>query len=101
MPVGKEKCDMVDSSCRIKLFCLIKSSHTAFRTVRGKRIKKYRDTQSGHIKKEDKPPPAVPVSLHELLNADLKQIADPLPSGGVGKLFCCDRLSMGCRDPPN
>ena len=98
--MGKEKCNIADMDCCIKLFCLVKPSHTAFRTVRGKRTKRY-PTQAGHVRKEDKPPPAVPMFLHELLSADLKQIADPLPLGRSGKLFCCDRFSADCRGPPN
>ena len=47
---------MADANRRIKLFRLIKPSHTAFRAARGKRTKSCRGKQVGHTKKEDKPP---------------------------------------------
>lgn len=92
---------MADNSCRIKLFHLVKPSHTAFRTARGKKTKRCRDKRVGHTKKEDKPPPAVSDSLCELLNAALKQIADFPSLCGIGNLFFRGDFSVGCRDPPN
>ena len=96
----KEICDMVGANCRIKLFRLVKPSHTAFRTARGKRTKSSRDKQVGHAKKVDKPPPAVSESLCGLLNAHLTQIADCPFFYGIGNLFFHDDRFVGCRDPP-
>ena len=62
---------MADANRRIKLFRLIKPSHTAFRAARGKRTKSCRGKQVGHTKKEDKPPPAASGFPRGLLNADL------------------------------
>ena len=107
---------MADNSCRIKLFHLVKPSHTAFRTARGRLSRKKRDTQAGHIRKEEKPPPAAqaghirkeekpppaaPVSRPGLLNADQAQVADSPFLHGIGNLFFTYNLSVGCRDPPN
>ncbi len=92
---------MADANRRIKLFRLIKPSHTAFRTAQGKRTKSCRGKQVGHTKKEDKPPPAASESLCGLLNADLKQIADIPSLCGIGNLFFRDDFSVGCRDPPD
>ena len=90
---------MADKSCRIKLFHLVKPSHTAFRTARGKRTKSCRGKQVDHTKKEEKPPPAVSGSLCGLLNADLTQIADCPFFYGIGNLFFHDDRFVGCRDP--
>ena len=98
--MDKEKCNMADNSCRIKLFHLVKPSHTAFRTARGRLSRKKRDTQAGHIRKEEKPPPAAPVSCPGLLNADQAQVADCPFFYGIGNLFFHDDRFVGCRDPP-
>ncbi|MCI7473229.1 MAG: hypothetical protein MSB10_06055 [Clostridiales bacterium] len=92
---------MADNSCRIKLFHLVKPSHTAFRTARERLSRKKRDTQAGHIRKKEKPPPAAPVSRPGLLNADQAQVADSPFLHGIGNLFFTYNLSVGCRDPPN
>ena len=97
----KEICDMVGTNCRIKLFRLVKPSHTAFRTARGRQSRKYRNTQAGHVRKDEKPPPTVPVPLLGLLNVALEQIADSLPSCGSGKSLLYCSFSAGCRDPPD
>ena len=44
---------MADNSCRIKLFHLVKPSHTAFRTARGRLSRKKRGTQAGHMRKKN------------------------------------------------
>ena len=80
---------MADNSCRIKLFHLVKPSHTAFRTVRGKRTKSCRGKQVGHTKKEDKPPPAASGFPRGLLNADLIRISDFLSFSVDGSYIAC------------
>ena len=71
---------MADANRRIKLFRLIKPSHTAFRAARGKRTKSCRGKQVGDRKKEDKPAPAA--------------------SGFHRGLLACYGFRIRCRGPP-
>lgn len=91
---------MADANRRIKLFRLIKPSHTAFRAARGKRTKSCRGKQVGHTKKEDKPPPAASGFPRGLLNADLIRISEFLSFYIDGSYIACYGFRIRCRGPP-
>ena len=91
---------MADAKRRIKLFRLVKPSHTAFRAARSKRTKSCRGKQVGHTKKEKKPPPAVSGSLCGLLNADLIRISEFLSFYVDGSYIACYGFQIRCRGPP-
>ena len=90
---------MADAVYRMKLFrCLTEPMHIAFKTKRGRTVRRVKGERK-LAKKRDKPPPGWR-SHSGRIHAAVHKAADPALWRKTGRFFFSFRHSVGCRGPP-